>query len=83
MHTLPPQTAGQLPFDRSWFLHVNELARDTPWLHAPARGYASYGVVLFAGCCSRPGGPPAPGATRRRSRRRGGRRGVSWSAGSW
>ena len=47
MHTLPPQTAGQLPFDRSWFLHVNELARDTPWLHAPARGYASYGVVLF------------------------------------
>lgn len=49
MHTLPPQTAGQLPFDRSWFLHVNELARDTPWLHAPARGYASYGVVLFAG----------------------------------
>ena len=25
MHTLPPQTAGQLPFDRSWFLHVNPL----------------------------------------------------------
>ena len=49
MHTLPPETAGQLPFDRSWFLHVNSFARATPWLHAPARDYASYGVVLFAG----------------------------------
>lgn len=49
MHTLPPKSAGQLPFDRSWFLHVNSFARDTPWLHAPARDFASYGVVLFAG----------------------------------
>ena len=25
---------------------MNELPRDTPWLHAPARGYASYGAVV-------------------------------------
>lgn len=49
MQTLPPDTAGQLPFDRSWFLDVNSFARATPWLHAPARDFASYGVVLFAG----------------------------------
>ena len=49
MHAVASETAGQLPFDRSWFLHVNSFARATPWLHAPARGFASYGVVLFAG----------------------------------
>lgn len=42
------ESAGQLPFDRSWFLHVNSFARATPWLHDPARAYAGYGVVLFA-----------------------------------
>lgn len=29
------------------FLAVNELARDTGWLHGPVVDYASYGVVLF------------------------------------
>lgn len=28
---------------------VNHFARLTPWLHTPARLYAEYGVVLFAG----------------------------------
>lgn len=42
------ESVGQLPFDRSWFLHVNSFARSTPWLHGPARAYAGYGVVLFA-----------------------------------
>ena len=32
-----------------WFRAVNDVARSTPWLHAPARLYAEYGVVLFAG----------------------------------
>ena len=31
------------------FLLVNRFARATPWLHAPARLFALYGVVLFAG----------------------------------
>lgn len=35
--------------DESWFRAVNDLARSTPWLHAPARLFAEYGVVLFAG----------------------------------
>ena len=35
--------------DRADFLHVNDLARATGWLHAPAVAYAVYGVVLFAG----------------------------------
>ncbi|GAA2142597.1 phosphatase PAP2 family protein [Nocardioides koreensis] len=48
MHTSTMETAGQLPFDRSWFLHVNSFARSTPWLHAPARVWAEYGVVVFA-----------------------------------
>ena len=61
MHTLPPQTAGQLPFDRSWFLHVNELARGTPWLHAPARGYASYGAVAAGRMVPSPPGPGEAG----------------------
>lgn len=30
------------------FLEINDLARATPWLHAPLSGYAAYGVVLFA-----------------------------------
>ncbi|MGZ6744635.1 MAG: phosphatase PAP2 family protein [Nocardioides sp.] len=39
---------GQLPVDGSWFRAVNDLARRTPWLHAPVVDYAAYGVVLFA-----------------------------------
>ena len=31
------------------FGRMNELARDTGWLHGPMLAYASYGVVLFAG----------------------------------
>lgn len=31
----------------SWFKGINDLTRSTPWLHAPARLYAEYGVVLF------------------------------------
>lgn len=31
------------------FLRVNDLARDSAWLHGPATAYAKYGVVLFAG----------------------------------
>lgn len=31
-----------------WFTSVNHFSRATPWLHAPARLYAEYGVVLFA-----------------------------------
>ncbi|MDH2415452.1 phosphatase PAP2 family protein [Nocardioides sp. CER19] len=34
---------------KGWFESVNHLARTTPWLHAPARLYAVYGVGLFAG----------------------------------
>lgn len=30
------------------FTDINEFARDTGWLHTPARDYASWGVVLFA-----------------------------------
>jgi len=48
VHTLIPESVGQFPFDRSWFLDVNSFARATAWLHAPARDYAKYGVVLFA-----------------------------------
>jgi membrane-associated phospholipid phosphatase len=32
----------------SWFSAIDDFARRTPWLHAPARLYAEYGVVLFA-----------------------------------
>ena len=38
--------AGQV--QESWFASVNAFARATPWLHAPMRAYAEYGVVLFA-----------------------------------
>lgn len=31
-----------------WFRALNDVARSTPWLHAPARLYAEYGVILFA-----------------------------------
>ena len=37
---------AQLQVD--WFTDVNELSADTPWLHAPVRFFAEYGVVLFA-----------------------------------
>ncbi|WP_328421533.1 phosphatase PAP2 family protein [Micromonospora sp. NBC_00389] len=30
------------------FLEINNLARATPWAHAPLADYAKYGVVLFA-----------------------------------
>jgi membrane-associated phospholipid phosphatase len=46
--TLTSTPLGQLPLDRSWFLHVNSFARATPWLHDAVRAYAQYGVVLFA-----------------------------------
>lgn len=36
------------PAQLEWFDAVNHLASATPWLHAPARWYAEYGVVLFA-----------------------------------
>lgn len=32
-----------------WFAAVNHFARLTPRLHAPARLFAEYGIVLFAG----------------------------------
>ena len=32
-----------------WFSTVNDVARHTPWLHGPARLFAEYGVVVFAG----------------------------------
>lgn len=32
----------------SWFLSVNDFARATPWLHAPMRIFAQYGIGLFA-----------------------------------
>jgi len=41
-------SVGQLPVDRSWFVHLNSFAKATPWLHAGFRGYAEVGVVLFA-----------------------------------
>jgi membrane-associated phospholipid phosphatase len=31
------------------FGQLNDLARDTGWLHAPMLAYASYGVAVFAG----------------------------------
>ncbi len=34
--------------DDRLLLDINALARVTGWLHAPARVYASYGVLLFA-----------------------------------
>lgn len=48
MDTLLPAQAGALFHDASWFRHVNDLARATPWLHAPARAFAAYGAALFA-----------------------------------
>lgn len=37
---------AQLQVD--WFTDVNRLSAETPWLHAPFRLFAQYGVVLFA-----------------------------------
>ncbi|MBB6629755.1 phosphatase PAP2 family protein [Nocardioides sp. KIGAM211] len=48
METLLPAQAGAFLHDASLFRHVNDLARTTPWLHEPARLFATYGVVLFA-----------------------------------
>lgn len=48
MHTSgSPVVGGRL--QEEWFGVVNHLARITPWLHTPARLFAEYGVVLFAG----------------------------------
>ncbi|WP_340540986.1 phosphatase PAP2 family protein [Nocardioides sp. GXZ039] len=33
--------------EERWFGAVNDLSRDTPWLHEAARLFAEYGVVLF------------------------------------
>src|SRR4051794_1580340 len=35
-------------FEEGWFRGVNDFARATPWLHAPLRLFAEYGVVVFA-----------------------------------
>lgn len=48
MYSRMSTSVGQLSLDRSWFLHINSFARQTPWLHAVIRAYAQYGVVLFA-----------------------------------
>ncbi|MFL6181559.1 MAG: phosphatase PAP2 family protein [Actinomycetes bacterium] len=37
-----------LPATDGLFGEVNELARDTPWLHGPATAFANFGIVLFA-----------------------------------
>jgi membrane-associated phospholipid phosphatase len=34
--------------DPRWFLRINELARDTPWLHPVMIGYAEYAIVILA-----------------------------------
>jgi undecaprenyl-diphosphatase len=34
--------------DPRWFPLINELARDTPWLHPVMIGYAEYAIVVFA-----------------------------------
>jgi undecaprenyl-diphosphatase len=36
-------------FDRELFLHVNEFARATGWLHSLVYGWATYGIAFFAG----------------------------------
>jgi len=35
--------------DTRVFYAINHFARDTPWLHSIVLGYASYGIVFFAG----------------------------------
>ena len=35
-------------FDDGLLHRVNAFARDTAWLHGPAKAYATYGIVLFA-----------------------------------
>ncbi|GAA1968944.1 phosphatase PAP2 family protein [Terrabacter lapilli] len=37
-----------LDLSTTLFLRVNDFARATPWLHAPAVAYAKYGLVVFA-----------------------------------
>ena len=48
MHPSMSTDVGQLPIDRSWFLHLNSFAKATSSLHAGFRAYAQFGVVLFA-----------------------------------
>lgn len=43
-----PLLDGAVLHDSTLFRAVNSFASSTPWLHAPARDYATYGVVLFA-----------------------------------
>lgn len=38
-----------MTFDTRIFYAINHFARDTPWLHPSVSGYATYGLVLFAG----------------------------------
>jgi undecaprenyl-diphosphatase len=41
-------SAVVFPWDPTLFRDVNELTRDTPWLHVEMLAYAAYGTVLFA-----------------------------------
>ncbi len=48
---MTPSSAGHVvggSAEKHWFLTVNHFSGGTQWLHAPARLYADYGVVLFA-----------------------------------
>jgi undecaprenyl-diphosphatase len=36
-----------MDLNQQLFARINDFARDTPWLHGAAVGYATYGVVLF------------------------------------
>jgi membrane-associated phospholipid phosphatase len=47
LHPAMSDAVGELPVDRSWFLHINSFARATPWLHAAFQSYARFGVLLF------------------------------------
>lgn len=48
MDTMLLAQAAAFLHDATLFRYVNDFARATPWLHAPARAFAAYGVVLFA-----------------------------------
>ena len=46
--TVRPQTRSTVnPLSHHLFTWTNSLSRATPWLHGPARVFATYGVVLF------------------------------------
>ena len=48
MDPLLPAHAGAVFHDAWLFRYVNDFARATPLLHAPARAFATYGLVVFA-----------------------------------